>query len=96
MELQPVSGSTQGLAAVAAYEKVANGENYIGKFSKVVRDHIVRSAIKHVPSEVLDKREKFAFLAPPASRNGSHRGKIARHGIFDQAKPRQTIEEFLT
>jgi asparagine synthase (glutamine-hydrolysing) len=68
---------------------------------------VVREAMKHVLPEVLYKREKFAFMAPPAHTDVKKAAeidkliakwlsseKIASHGIFDEAKMRASIEEY--
>lgn len=68
---------------------------------------VVREAMKHVLPEVLYKREKFAFMAPPAHTDEAKTAEInkliekwlssaqiARHGIFDEAKLRASIEEY--
>jgi asparagine synthase (glutamine-hydrolysing) len=68
---------------------------------------VVREAMKHVLPEVLYKREKFAFMAPPAH-TSEEKGreidmlldkwlsseKIALHGIFDEEKLRASIAEY--
>lgn len=72
-----------------------------------VEKWVVREAMKHVLPEVLYKREKFAFMAPPAH-TSEEKGreidklidkwlsseKIAEHGIFDEAKLRASIAEY--
>ncbi len=68
---------------------------------------VVREAMKHVLPEVLYKREKFAFMAPPAHTDVEKTNEInkliekwlsseeiAEHGIFDEAKLRQSIEDY--
>lgn len=68
---------------------------------------VVREAMKHVLPEVLYKREKFAFMAPPAHTDAEKTAEInkliekwlsseeiAEHGIFDEAKLRQSIEDY--
>ncbi len=68
---------------------------------------VVREAMKHVLPEVLYKREKFAFMAPPAHTDAAKTAEInklidkwlsseeiAEHGIFDEAKLRQSIEDY--
>jgi len=68
---------------------------------------VVREAMKHVLPEVLYKREKFAFMAPPAHTDKAKAAemdklidkwlsseKIASIGIFDEPKLRQSIEEY--
>lgn len=68
---------------------------------------VVREAMKHVLPEVLYKREKFAFMAPPAHTDEEKTKEInkliekwlsseeiAEHGIFDEAKLRQSIEDY--
>ncbi|GGC40239.1 asparagine synthetase B [Novosphingobium marinum] len=68
---------------------------------------VVREAMKHVLPEVLYKREKFAFMAPPAHTDKAKAAEIdkligkwlnseqiARHGIFDEAKLNASIEEY--
>jgi asparagine synthase (glutamine-hydrolysing) len=68
---------------------------------------VVREAMKHVLPEVLYKREKFAFMAPPAHTDAAKTAeinkliekwlsseKIAEVGIFDEAKLRQSIEDY--
>jgi asparagine synthase (glutamine-hydrolysing) len=68
---------------------------------------VVREAMKHVLPEVLYKREKFAFMAPPAHTDEAKSReidkliekwlsseKIAHHRIFDEAKLRQSIEDY--
>ncbi|TIX49704.1 asparagine synthase (glutamine-hydrolyzing) [Alteraurantiacibacter aquimixticola] len=68
---------------------------------------VVREAMKHVLPEVLYKREKFAFMAPPAHTDEAKTveinklidkwlssEEIAEHGIFDEAKLRQSIEDY--
>ena len=72
-----------------------------------VEKWVVREAMKHVLPEVLYKREKFAFMAPPAHTDVKKAAeidkliekwlsseKIASHGIFDEAKMRASIEEY--
>ena len=68
---------------------------------------VVREAMKHVLPEVLYKREKFAFMAPPAHTDAAKTAeinklihkwlsseKLAEHGIFDEAKLTASIEEY--
>ncbi|WP_144096462.1 asparagine synthase (glutamine-hydrolyzing) [Croceicoccus sediminis] len=68
---------------------------------------VVREAMKHVLPEVLYKREKFAFMAPPAHTDTEKTAEIdkliekwlssqeiAEHGIFDEAKLRASIEDY--
>jgi len=68
---------------------------------------VVREAMKHVLPEVLYKREKFAFMAPPAHTDEEKTKEInklidkwlsseeiAEHGIFDETKLRQSIEDY--
>ncbi|MAC57654.1 MAG: asparagine synthase (glutamine-hydrolyzing) [Novosphingobium sp.] len=68
---------------------------------------VVREAMKHVLPEVLYKREKFAFMAPPAHTDKKKAAeidkliakwlsseKIAKHGIFDEDKLTTSIEEY--
>lgn len=68
---------------------------------------VVREAMKHVLPEVLYKREKFAFMAPPAHTDAAKTAeinklidkwlsseKIAEIGIFDEAKLQQSIEDY--
>ncbi|WP_066554797.1 asparagine synthase (glutamine-hydrolyzing) [Croceicoccus bisphenolivorans] len=68
---------------------------------------VVREAMKHVLPEVLYKREKFAFMAPPAHTDKEKTAEIdkliekwlssaeiAEHGIFDEAKLRASIEDY--
>ncbi|MCJ2186886.1 asparagine synthase (glutamine-hydrolyzing) [Novosphingobium beihaiensis] len=68
---------------------------------------VVREAMKHVLPEVLYKREKFAFMAPPAHTDAAKTAeidkliakwlspeKIAETGIFDEAKLAASIEEY--
>jgi asparagine synthase (glutamine-hydrolysing) len=68
---------------------------------------VVREAMKHVLPEVLYKREKFAFMAPPAHTDEAKSReidklidkwlsseRIAGHAIFDEAKLRQSIEDY--
>ena len=68
---------------------------------------VVREAMKHVLPEVLYKREKFAFMAPPAHTDARKAAeidkliekwlsseKIQSHGIFDEARLRQSIEDY--
>ncbi|AKM10718.1 asparagine synthase (glutamine-hydrolyzing) [Croceicoccus naphthovorans] len=68
---------------------------------------VVREAMKHVLPEVLYKREKFAFMAPPAHTDRAKAAEIdkliekwlssaeiAEHGIFDEAKLRRSIEDY--
>ena len=63
--------------------------------------------MKHVLPEVLYKREKFAFMAPPAHTDKKKAAeidkliakwlsseKIAKHGIFDEDKLTTSIEEY--
>jgi len=72
-----------------------------------VEKWVVREAMKHVLPEVLYKREKFAFMAPPAHTDVKKAAeidkliekwlsseKIGSHGIFDEAKMRSSIEEY--
>ena len=72
-----------------------------------VEKWVVREAMKHVLPEVLYKREKFAFMAPPAHTDVKKAAeidkliekwlsseKIASHGIFDEARMRTSIEEY--
>ncbi len=72
-----------------------------------VEKWVVREAMKHVLPEVLYKREKFAFMAPPAHTDAEKSAEIdklidkwlssdgiARHGIFDEAKLRASIEDY--
>ena len=72
-----------------------------------VEKWVVREAMKHVLPEVLYKREKFAFMAPPAHTDKAKTAeinkliekwlsseKIAQHGIFDEAKLNQSIEDY--
>ncbi len=68
---------------------------------------VVREAMKHVLPEILYKREKFAFMAPPAHTDKEKAAEIdklidkwlspdqiAKHGIFDDAKLRASIEDY--
>ncbi len=68
---------------------------------------VVREAMKHVLPEVLYKREKFAFMAPPAHTDADKTAEInrlidkwlsseeiAEHGIFDEVKLRASIEDY--
>lgn len=68
---------------------------------------VVREAMKHVLPEVLYKREKFAFMAPPAHTDAKKTAeidkliakwlssdRIAKYGIFDEAKLTQSIEDY--
>ncbi|MCB2048797.1 MAG: asparagine synthase (glutamine-hydrolyzing) [Novosphingobium sp.] len=68
---------------------------------------VVREAMKHVLPEVLYKREKFAFMAPPAHTDAAKTAeinklidkwlsseRIAEVGLFDEAKLRQSIEDY--
>jgi asparagine synthase (glutamine-hydrolysing) len=68
---------------------------------------VVREAMKHVLPEVLYKREKFAFMAPPAHTDKAKAAEIdklihkwlsserlAEVGIFDEAKLTASIEEY--
>ncbi|MCT2399936.1 asparagine synthase (glutamine-hydrolyzing) [Novosphingobium mangrovi (ex Huang et al. 2023)] len=68
---------------------------------------VVREAMKHVLPEVLYKREKFAFMAPPAHTDKAKAAeidkliakwlsseRIAKYGIFDEAKMKASIEEY--
>lgn len=68
---------------------------------------VVREAMKHVLPEVLYKREKFAFMAPPAHTDKAKAAEIdkliekwlssaqiAEHGIFDEAKLRASIDDY--
>src|SRR5690606_22311769 len=68
---------------------------------------VVREAMKHVLPEVLYKREKFAFMAPPAHTDVKKAAEIDKlidkwlsseriraHGIFDEAKLRQSIADY--
>ncbi|GGB88801.1 asparagine synthetase B [Novosphingobium endophyticum] len=72
-----------------------------------VEKWVVREAMKHVLPEVLYKREKFAFMAPPAHTDKAKAAEIdkliekwlsseeiAAHGIFDEAKLGASIEEY--
>ena len=72
-----------------------------------VEKWVVREAMKHVLPEVLYKREKFAFMAPPAHTDVEKTKEInklidkwlsseeiAEHGIFDEAKLNQSIEDY--
>ncbi len=72
-----------------------------------VEKWVVREAMKHVLPEVLYKREKFAFMAPPAHTDEAKTAeinklidkwlsspKIAELGIFDEAKLRASIEDY--
>ncbi len=72
-----------------------------------VEKWVVREAMKHVLPEVLYKREKFAFMAPPAHTDKAKTAeinkliekwlsseKIAQIGIFDEAKLNQSIEDY--
>lgn len=72
-----------------------------------VEKWVVREAMKHVLPEVLYKREKFAFMAPPAHTDEAKTAeinklidkwlsseKIAETGIFDEGKLRQSIEDY--
>jgi asparagine synthase (glutamine-hydrolysing) len=72
-----------------------------------VEKWVVREAMKHVLPEVLYKREKFAFMAPPAHTDEEKAREIdklidrwlsseqiAGHGIFDEAKLRASIDEY--
>ena len=72
-----------------------------------VEKWVVREAMKHVLPEVLYKREKFAFMAPPAHTDAAKTAeinklidkwlsseKIAELGIFDEAKLRASIEDY--
>jgi asparagine synthase (glutamine-hydrolysing) len=68
---------------------------------------VVREAMKHVLPEVLYKREKFAFMAPPAHTDEAKTAeinkliekwlsseKLAEVGIFDEAKLTASIEDY--
>lgn len=68
---------------------------------------VVREAMKHVLPEVLYKREKFAFMAPPAHTDKAKTNeinkliakwlsseKLAEVGIFDEAKLTASIEDY--
>ena len=68
---------------------------------------VVREAMKHVLPEVLYKREKFAFMAPPAHTDEAKTAeinrliekwlspaKLAEIGIFDEAKLAASIEDY--
>jgi asparagine synthase (glutamine-hydrolysing) len=72
-----------------------------------VEKWVVREAMKHVLPEVLYKREKFAFMAPPAHTDKKKAAeidklidkwlsseKIRAHGIFDEARLRHSIAEY--
>ena len=72
-----------------------------------VEKWVVREAMKHVLPEVLYKREKFAFMAPPAHTDAEKSreidklidkwlssDRIARTGIFDEAKLRASIDDY--
>ena len=72
-----------------------------------VEKWVVREAMKHVLPEVLYKREKFAFMAPPAHTDKEKSReidklidkwlsseRIARTGIFDEAKLRASIDDY--
>lgn len=72
-----------------------------------VEKWVVREAMKHVLPEVLYKREKFAFMAPPAHTDKEKSAEIdkliekwlsskqiASHGIFDEAKLRASIADY--
>jgi asparagine synthase (glutamine-hydrolysing) len=72
-----------------------------------VEKWVVREAMKHVLPEVLYKREKFAFMAPPAHTDATKTAeinklidkwlsseKIAKVGLFDEAKLRASIEDY--
>jgi len=72
-----------------------------------VEKWVVREAMKHVLPEVLYKREKFAFMAPPAHTDEAKTTEInklidkwlsserlAEIGIFDEAKLTASIEEY--
>jgi len=72
-----------------------------------VEKWVVREAMKNVLPEVLYKREKFAFMAPPAHTDKEKAAEIdkliekwlsseeiAEHGIFDEGKLRQSIEDY--
>lgn len=72
-----------------------------------VEKWVVREAMKHVLPEVLYKREKFAFMAPPAHTDEKKAAEIdklirkwlsserlARTGIFDEEKLTASIEEY--
>jgi len=72
-----------------------------------VEKWVVREAMKHVLPEVLYKREKFAFMAPPAHTDEAKTAeinllidkwlsssKIAELGIFDEPKLRASIEDY--
>ncbi|HSG34885.1 MAG TPA: asparagine synthase (glutamine-hydrolyzing) [Sphingomonadaceae bacterium] len=68
---------------------------------------VVREAMKHVLPEVLYKREKFAFMAPPAHTDAAKTAEIdklidkwlsperlAEVGIFDETRLRQSIDDY--
>jgi asparagine synthase (glutamine-hydrolysing) len=72
-----------------------------------VEKWVVREAMKHVLPEVLYKREKFAFMAPPAHTDEAKTAeinkliekwlsseKLAEVGIFDEAKLTASIEDY--
>lgn len=72
-----------------------------------VEKWVVREAMKHVLPEVLYRREKFAFMAPPAHTDSEKTreinllidrwlssDRIARHGIFDEERLRRSIEDY--
>jgi len=72
-----------------------------------VEKWVVREAMKHVLPEVLYKREKFAFMAPPAHTDAEKTAEInkliekwlsserlAEIGIFDEAKLAASIEDY--
>ncbi len=72
-----------------------------------VEKWVVREAMKHVLPEVLYKREKFAFMAPPAHTDEAKVAeidkliakwlsseKLAKVGIFDEAKLAASIEDY--
>jgi len=72
-----------------------------------VEKWVVREAMKNVLPEVLYKREKFAFMAPPAHTDKAKSdeidkliekwlssAEIAEHGIFDEAKLRASIDDY--
>jgi len=72
-----------------------------------VEKWVVREAMKHVLPEVLYKREKFAFMAPPAHTDEAKTAeinkliekwlssdRIAEIGIFDEAKLNKSIEDY--
>lgn len=72
-----------------------------------VEKWVVREAMKHVLPEVLYKREKFAFMAPPAHTDAAKAAeidkliakwlssdRIAETGIFDEEKLNASIAEY--